>query len=143
MQKQIQLLNEFLASFSIATANAKSYHWLINGQNFFVLHAKFEELYDILAENADIIAERVLALRGLPVVGYSNWLKISKISEAKDFTEKEIIEEILQTFEILTKQANEVKVICLLQNDTETDNKIQEIVYEIQKLAWMYKSFLK
>jgi starvation-inducible DNA-binding protein len=138
MNKQIKPLNILLSSVSISIANAKAYHWLITGNDFFVLHEKFSELYDFLADHQDKIAERILALQSKPIVGYSNYLKESKIKETSQTEENKILEEILNTFDILIALAQNVKDESIKIDDDETDNYMQEFIYDIQKLHWQY-----
>jgi starvation-inducible DNA-binding protein len=139
MSVQINNLNNLLASVSIAIANAKVYHWLIKGDKFFVFHPKFQEFYDVLAEHQDKIAERVIMLNHVPLLGYSNYIVKSKILETKlDGQEVEIIREILVSIDVLIGQAQEVKKSSKEVGDDETDNYMQELIYEMQKLHWQY-----
>ena len=39
-------LNDLLANYSIIYQNLRGYHWNIQGDKFFELHLKFEELYN-------------------------------------------------------------------------------------------------
>ena len=43
-------LNNLLADYSIFYQNSRGYHWNIQGDKFFELHEKFEELYNDLFE---------------------------------------------------------------------------------------------
>lgn len=53
-------LNELLANFQMYYQNLRGFHWNVKGNRFFVLHAKFEELYNDAVEKVDELAERVL-----------------------------------------------------------------------------------
>ena len=55
-------LKQLLADFQVHYMNLRGFHWNIKGRGFFVLHAKFEELYNDAAEKVDQIAERILML---------------------------------------------------------------------------------
>jgi starvation-inducible DNA-binding protein len=139
MKTQIKSLNILLSSVSITIANIKAYHWMIKGNNFFVLHEKFGEFYDFMADHQDKIAERILALEDEPYLGYSNYLKYSIIKETIiKGTERNILEEILTTLDLLILQAQKVKEASIKIDDDETDNYMQEIIYEMQKLHWQY-----
>lgn len=41
-----QALNQQVANFSILYVKIHNYHWYVKGEQFFTLHAKFEELYN-------------------------------------------------------------------------------------------------
>jgi starvation-inducible DNA-binding protein len=131
-------LNHLLATISIFQANLKVYHWLMSGDNFFVLHEKFGEFYDFLGEHQDKLAERILALRETPMIGYSNYLKHSEIKETDSKIEKEFLNELLISIQITIKLAQKAKEESKNVGDDETDNYLQEMIYELQKNAWMY-----
>lgn len=61
-KKEIELLNSLLANFQIYYQNLRGFHWNVKGNRFFVLHAKFEELYNDAIEKVDELAERILTL---------------------------------------------------------------------------------
>ena len=46
--KVVVSLQQLLADFQVHYMNLRGFHWNIKGHGFFVLHAKFEELYDCL-----------------------------------------------------------------------------------------------
>jgi starvation-inducible DNA-binding protein len=138
MKTQIKSLNNLLASVSVSIANAKYYHWLIKGNNFFVLHEKFNEYYEFLAEHQDKIAERILSLGDKPDVGYSVWLKNSYVKESKAPTEKIMLEEVLSTLDKLILLSQKAKDLATKANDDETDNYLQDFIYQLQKLHWQY-----
>ena len=48
--------------FKYSTANLRNFHWNVKGHGFFVLHSKYEELYNDAAEKVDEVAERILQL---------------------------------------------------------------------------------
>jgi starvation-inducible DNA-binding protein len=140
MNKNINSLNILLSSISIALANTKTYHWLIKGSDFFVLHEKFEELYTFYSDHQDKVAERILALESIPYVGYTTYIQNSLVKESHNNLrdEKKILEDILSTFDIIIAQATKVKGESILSKDDETDNYMQELIYDIQKLNWQY-----
>lgn len=59
-------LHQLLADFQVHYTNLRGMHWNIKGHGFFVLHEKFESMYDDTAEKIDEIAERILMLGGVP-----------------------------------------------------------------------------
>ena len=67
-----------LPIFRFNYANLRGFHWNIKGHGFFVLHSKFEDLYNGAAEKVDEIAERILMLGGTPANKYSDYLKMAQ-----------------------------------------------------------------
>ena len=71
-------LKQLLADYQIFYSNLRGLHWNIKGHGFFVLHAKFEELYDDVSEKADELAERQNApIQQLKFKALTNLLTIS------------------------------------------------------------------
>ncbi|WP_373806479.1 Dps family protein, partial [Bacteroides heparinolyticus] len=77
----VSALNQLLADFQVHYTNLRGMHWNIKGHGFFVLHEKFEEMYDDTAEKVDEIAERLLMLGSTPENKFSEYLKTAKIKE--------------------------------------------------------------
>ena len=78
-------LAQLLADFQIYYTNLRNLHWNVKGHGFFVLHAKYEELYNDAAEKVDEIAERLLQLGSIPESKFSEYLKIATIKELKTY----------------------------------------------------------
>ena len=68
-------LKQLLADFQVHYMNLRGFHWNIKGRGFFVLHAKFEELYNDAAEKVDQIAERIFSEmhRGVTLLDGEGW----------------------------------------------------------------------
>ena len=63
--KVVESLQQLLADYQVFYANLRGFHWNIKGHGFFVLHSKFEDLYNNAAEKVDELAERILMLGGV------------------------------------------------------------------------------
>ena len=59
-------LSQLLADFQVYYTNLRGFHWNVRGKSFFVMHAKYEELYNDAAEKIDELAERILQLGAVP-----------------------------------------------------------------------------
>lgn len=77
----VSALHQLLADFQVYYTNLRGFHWNIKGHGFFVLHEKFESMYDDAAEKVDEIAERILMLGGVPENKFSEYLKVAKIKK--------------------------------------------------------------
>ena len=136
-------LNELLANYQIFYMNTRGYHWNIKGDKFFELHLKFEELYNDSLIKIDEIAERILTLGDVPLHSYSEYLKISKIKEAKNISKgQECIEKILDNYEILLPLERELLNMSADANDEGTNALMSDYIREQEKLIWMYSAFL-
>src|SRR5690625_654717 len=75
-------LNLLLADYHLYYQKLRNFHWNITGRDFFILHDKFEEMYNDTQVKIDEIAERILTLRFRPVSNYSEYLEKSNLKEA-------------------------------------------------------------
>ena len=92
-------LQQLLADFQVYYTNLRGFHWNIKGHGFFVLHSKFEDLYNDAAEKVDELAERVLMLGGTPANKFSEYLKVAKVKEVDGVSNAdEALNNILETY---------------------------------------------
>ncbi len=136
-------LNDLLSNYQIFYMNVRGYHWNIKGENFFELHAKFEELYDDLLLKIDEIAERVLTLGHRPAHAYSTYMERSEIPERKDVSDgREAVENIVESFgKLIGKQRN----LLSLAGDAEDEGTValmSDYISQQEKMVWMYRSYL-
>ena len=95
----VSALHQLLADFQVHYTNLRGFHWDIKGHGFFVLHGKFEDMYNDAAEKVDEIAERILMLGGTPENKFSEYLKVAKVKEISGITcGGEAVEHILETY---------------------------------------------
>ena len=55
--KVVEALQQLLADYQVFYTNLRGFHWNIKGHGFFVLHSKFEDMYNDAAEKVDELAE--------------------------------------------------------------------------------------
>src|SRR5688572_14454048 len=76
----VRLLNTDLASMITLYHQYHKHHWIVEGAQFFEIHLLLEAHYTELHDQYDIIAERLVALGGLPVSGPAEVQKESYIT---------------------------------------------------------------
>ena len=136
-------LNILLANYSVFYQNTRGAHWNIKGEQFFVLHPKFEELYDNLVLKIDEIAERILTLGHVPNHNYSDYLKVSTIKESKEVHNgKKCVEDILNSFKVVIDLQRELLEITDKANDEGTNTLVSEYITEQEQDVWMYNAYL-
>ena len=137
-------LNELLANYSIFYQNSRGYHWNIKGEKFFELHVKFEELYNDLFLRVDEIAERILTLGHSPNHRYSDYKKVSKISESKHVSDGIVaVKDILNSFKTIISMQRELLALSSETNDEGTNALMGDYIRAQEKLIWMYSAYLK
>ncbi len=142
-QKLADSLNGLLANYQIFYMNVRGYHWNIKGDNFFELHAKFEELYDDLLLKIDEIAERVLTLGHRPSHAYSTYIETSDVPERKDVADgKEAVGNIVESFGKLIAKQRELLSLAGEADDEGTAALMSDYISQQEKTVWMYRSYL-
>lgn len=136
-------LNVLLANYSVFYQNTRGEHWNIKGDKFFVLHPKFEELYNELILKIDEIAERILTLGGVPAHNYSDYLKVSTIKENQEVHDaNKCVENILSSFKIVIDLQRELLDLTDKAGDEGTNSLMSDYITAQEKEVWMYNSYL-
>jgi starvation-inducible DNA-binding protein len=134
----VEGLNEILASYQIYYQNLRSFHWHVEGQNFFELHNIFEGLYNDAKVKIDEIAERILTLRFYPKGNLSDYLHLSSIPEAGNIIEDEqMVMTILENHHRLINQLRDVINKSSDVNDEGTVDLLAGILGNLEKKSWM------
>ena len=138
------LLSDLLANYSIFYQNTRGFHWNIQGQKFFELHLKFEELYNGFFIKIDDIAERILTLGHAPSHQFSSYLKDSNIQETTEVNDgTKSVKSILDSFEILISKQRKILHISGEIGDEGTNALMSDYLREQEKMVWMYSAYLK
>lgn len=135
-------LHQLLADFQVYYTNLRGFHWVIKGHGFFVLHSKFEELYDDAAAKVDELAERILMLGGTPENKFSVYLKQAHIKEVSGVScGSEAIEHILDTYKYLIGVERKLIDAANEANDVVTADMLTGYLKEQEKMVWMLTAF--
>ncbi|MBS3805149.1 MAG: DNA starvation/stationary phase protection protein, partial [Oleiphilaceae bacterium] len=130
-EKLAENLNTLLSNYQIFYMNVRGYHWNIKGDNFFELHAKFEELYDDLLLKIDEVAERVLTLGHRPAHAYSTYIERSEVPERKDVQNgKEAVENIVESFAKLIRKQRDLLSLAGEADDEGTVALMSDYISE-------------
>ncbi|AXI09155.1 DNA starvation/stationary phase protection protein [Oceanobacillus sp. 143] len=143
-QKLINFLNQLLSNYVVMYIKLHRYHWFIQGRHFFLLHEKFEEMYQVIASDLDEIAERILMIDGKPLATMAKYLKEATLVEANaDDKENEIIAQLIKDFEQIISEIHQVgiKLSNELQDDPTVD-LLTTLQGKLEKYVWMLKSYL-
>ena len=142
-EKLAEKLNMLLANYSIFYQNTRGYHWNIQGEKFFELHLKFEELYNSLQLKIDEVAERILTLGYAPRHRYSEYLKTAMIPESTEVNDgMKAVGNVLYALKTLLELQREILELSANANDEGTNALMSDYIREQEKLVWMYSAFL-
>lgn len=136
-------LNHLLANYQIFYMNVRGYHWNVKGNDFFELHAKFEEFYTDLLTKVDEVAERILTLGHKPVHAYSDYIKLSRIEEDKDVHDgTACVNGVLRGYQALIELQRELLSIASDADDEGTASQASDYIREQEKTVWMLNAYL-
>ncbi len=143
MNKLTDALNVQLSNWTVLYIKLHHYHWYVKGPHFPVLHAKFEELYEMAALKLDELAERILAIEGKPVSTMKEFLEHATIKEAdKAKSENDMLEATIADLKELIQGLKDSAASAEEAKDTATSDILIGQVEELQKQVWMLKSTL-
>lgn len=138
----IKSLDLLLADYQVFYTNLRGFHWNIKGRGFFVLHEKFEEMYDDVANKVDEIAERILMLGGEPKNKFTDYLKVARVKEVSGiYSSDEAIKNILDTYKILIEEQRKLLSLASEADDEVTVSLLSDYLSGQEKLVWMLVAF--
>ncbi len=139
----IESVNKQVANWKVLDMKLHHFHWYVKGPQFFVLHEKFEELYNEAETNVDELAERILAIGGKPVSTLKECLQLSSIEEAVG-NEKadEMIQSLVKDFSMLTGELKEGIALAEKNEDEVTADMLLSILQSLEKHIWMLQATL-
>tara|TARA_R110001583_G_scaffold14227_3_gene59877 strand:- start:124 stop:600 length:477 start_codon:yes stop_codon:yes gene_type:complete len=136
-------LNAFLSDVQIYNMNLRGLHWNIKGRNFFLLHEKYEELYNEADEMVDEIAERILALGSSPLHTFEDYLANKNLEVAKQVSKgEEGVALVLGNLKHLLRKEREILEKAGENSDEATANLVSDFISNQEKHIWMLESFL-
>ena len=133
--KVVEALQQLLADYQVFYTNLRGFHWNIKGHGFFVLHSKFEEMYDNAAEKVDELAERILMLGGVPV----NKFRVKEVSGVS--CGDEALENILNTYGQFIAEERKLLSLASEAGDEATVALMSDYLKEQEKLVWMLVAY--
>jgi len=139
----VSSLNQLLADTVVMYHKLHHYHWSVTGADFYLLHEKFEELYEQWADVMDDVAERVVMLGGSPHPTLAAALKQSNIAEDGSVPDgRTMAKNVLA--DLKTHQQDIAAVIDAAEADSDrtSANIVDELNDSIEKTVWMLSAWL-
>lgn len=121
-----------------------NFHWNVTGPLFTALHVLFEQHYQELSVAVDTIAERIRAL-GFPAPGsYSDFAKLSSITEETGLPAAEaMIQQLVEGNEAVIRTARAMFPRVDEANDEASADLLTQRMQVHEKNAWMLRSLLQ
>ena len=140
--KVVAALQQLLADYQVFYTNIRGFHWNIKGHGFFVLHSKFEDMYNDAAGKADELAERILMLGGTPVNKFREYLKVSRVKEISGVScGDEALKNILETYSLFIAEERKLLSLASELGDEATVALMSDYLKEQEKTVWMLVAF--
>jgi starvation-inducible DNA-binding protein len=137
-------LGGLLADYQVFYTNLRGFHWNIQGDKFYELHALYEEYYDEVAEKIDEVAERIVILGGVPANSFSVYLKQATVKEVSGVSDwKTGVSNIVETLQGLLVQLRDLQGIAFKAGDSGTAAIARHGVKSFEKKIWMLSAYLK
>ena len=142
-QNVIEKLNKLLADYQIYYQNLRGLHWNVKGAMFFMLHEKYEELYNQASEVIDEIAERILMVGGKPLHTFGDYVKTATLKEIANVSDgKEGVRAVLENTKFLLNSFTEILTEAQEAGDEGTAAMMSEWIGAAEKQIWMLESYL-
>ncbi len=137
-------LSQLLAETYTLYLKTHKYHWNVTGPMFQSYHLMFEQHYNDLALAVDEIAERVRVLGVMAPGSYEEFSKLSSVKEdpSKERKAEEMIKNLLEDHEQVTRTAKKILPMLDGANDEGTNSLLGARVEYHEKTAWMLKSLI-
>jgi starvation-inducible DNA-binding protein len=131
-------LNRLLSCYQVYYQNLRSFHWHVEGQNFFEMHALFEEMYNDAKLKIDEVAERILTIRHKPLGSMSEYLQHSRVVEADNaLSDDEMVETILSNHREMIASMRVTLKTASEANDEGTIDLVAGFLAAMEKRSWM------
>ena len=140
--KVVNALAQLLADFQVHYTNLRNLHWNVKGHGFFILHEKYEELYNDAASKIDEIAERMLQLDATPEHRFSKYLEVAKVKELEVVAcGRAGMNYVLDTLKLFIAEERQLLQLAADNNDEVTVAMMSDYLKEQEKLSWMLTAF--
>jgi len=135
--KIVDLLNDDLASMFTLYHQYHKHHWIVEGAQFLELHLLLEEHYTQLHDQFDEVAERIVALGGLPVTGPADIQKRSYVEHESEemFDLRDMLEHDVDAESTLAEKMREHIQQAGSLGDYGSENMLKAILEAGEKRA--------
>jgi len=134
-------LSRLLADTYTLYVRTQGYHWNVTGPMFRTLHLMFEEEYIELRDAVDVIAERIRALGHQAPGSFSEFAKLTSVTEDEAVPEAlDMVRRLAQDHEAVIRTAREVVATAEEGDDVATADLATKRVEIHEKTAWMLRA---
>lgn len=145
MEKQISLMNQYVANLAVLNTKFHNLHWNVVGETFEQTHVYIEKIYDEIFLKYDEAAERIKMLGEFPVASLKAYMEITTVEELgnNDYSIKEALTILLEDLIELNKLAKQIRKAADANDDFMTVSLMEDHITVYDKEIWFTKSTLK
>jgi starvation-inducible DNA-binding protein len=133
-----------LADTYLLYLKTQNFHWNVTGPKFGELHLMFETQYTDLAAAVDELAERIRAIGQYSPASFTQFRKLSKISEEETVPVADVMVRMLTDDNThVIRRMREVLDLANSIGDAETADMMIRRMQIHAKQAWMLRSYLE
>lgn len=135
-------LNVYLSNLQVLNTKLHNLHWNVEGNQFFVLHEKTEELYDEIFAQFDEVAE-VIKIKGeMPLSTLAEYLEHATIKElkGKKFTTQEVVDILFEDLTAINEMARDIRNTADEAGDFTIVAMFEDIVTSFEKTLWFVRA---
>jgi starvation-inducible DNA-binding protein len=137
-----EAMNNLLANYSVHYQKLRNFHWNVKGADFFDVHEQFEIQYNYVKVAIDDVAERIRVFGQTPLSTMRGYLEASEINESTtDLTSHEMVNEILDDYNILLEKMFRVIELSIENGDSATEDMMKGFIKQTEKYHWMLTAF--
>lgn len=142
----IDVLNLVLADEHTLYTKLRNYHWNVVGAQFFALHEMFEEQYNAIKEEADVIAERVRAHGGFAIGTMKEFSAKTRLEEQPGAypVARTMVKNLVDDHETMVRNLREDAETCAeTYGDAGSEDLLVGLLQKHEEMAWMLRSFIE
>lgn len=136
-------LNKILGNTSVLLFQTLHYHWNLTGPEFNDYHKLFDDQYNMLFQDLDMIAERVRAVGGIALGSMKEMIKYAELQEDTGVIPKpkQMIVNLLLQYDCHIELIRDTLVTLEEHTvDFGTKKMLEDILEQYEKVAWMLRS---
>ncbi len=145
MEKQMKLMNQLVADLAVNFVKFHNLHWNVVGERFKEVHEYAEELYDMINEQYDEVAERMKMLGSFPAAQLKTYLELSNVEEIedRDYQIPEVFKILKEELEKLRDLGTEIRTLADDSGDFATVAMLEDMIIAYDKEIWFMEQALK
>jgi starvation-inducible DNA-binding protein len=138
------ITSHILADIQALYIKTRGFHWNLEDPRFYFLHELFEDHYEELEEESDMVAERLRQLGRQAPGSFEEFKRLMSLKEVNDvLSGDQMIEALVSDHELLIRNMRQAIDSTTNMLDFGTADMFTEIMRKFDKRAWMLRSHLQ